>query len=117
MVDLTETVSPTDFQLFIGFFVIAILAMAFFTLITQRNSIKMVIGTEMLSKSVLLYLISTGFLQVRMNGINGIGMAEAMVVMIVVIEAVVTAVALSLIVKAHGHTLSVDLSTLRRLWG
>ncbi|MEM2900828.1 MAG: NADH-quinone oxidoreductase subunit K, partial [Thermoplasmata archaeon] len=81
------------------------------------NTIKMVIGTEMLSKSVLLYLIGTGFVQVEMNPANGIGMAEAMVVMIVVIEAVVTAMALSLIVKAHGHTLSVDLSTLRRLWG
>jgi len=97
-------------QLYIAAIVI-LLGIGIYCLISRRNLIQLIIGVEVIAKAVSLSFILAGHLQGNEQ------IAQAIVVTIILIEAVSTAVALSLIVAAYRHTGSLDTNILKRLRG
>jgi len=97
-------------QLYIAAIVI-LLGIGIYCLISRRNLIQLIIGIEVIAKAVTLSFILAGHLQGNEQ------IAQAIVVTIILIEAVSIAVALSLIVAAYRHTGSLDINILKRLRG
>jgi NADH-quinone oxidoreductase subunit K len=91
--------------------VLILLGIGIFCLISRRNLIQLIIGIEVMAKAVCLSFILAGALQGNEQ------IAQAIVVTIILIEAVSTAVALALIVGAYRHTGSLDVNILKRLRG
>lgn len=87
--------------------VLILIFIGLYCLISKRNMIKMIIGIEILSKGVTLNFIATGY---------G-GIAQALVITVIVIDVVIVAVALSLIVNAYTHYGVINLDKLKRLRG
>jgi NADH-quinone oxidoreductase subunit K len=80
-------------------------------LLTQRNAIKQVIGLKVMLQGVTLSLIHAGALW------EDTRLAEAMVISALVVEAVVIALALTLIVNIFRHDPSGDIDRLNKLSG
>ena len=80
-------------------------------LLTQRNVIKQVIGIKIMLQGVTLALVQAGHLS------GDLRFSQAMVISALIVEAVVIAVALSLIVNIFRHYPSGGVDDLRRLWG
>jgi len=82
-------------DLFSGYFILCfcILLLGLYTVIAQRNLIKIIIGIEIMGKAVILNFITGGFYQ------NNTGVAQAIVVTAILIDAVIVAVILALIVN------------------
>ncbi len=96
------------------FYMLAILVLigiGIYCIVSKRNIIQLLIGIEVIAKGVTLSFILAGFFQG-----NGY-IAQAIVITIILIEAITAAIAMSLIVVAHRHTGSLDIKSLRRLWG
>lgn len=91
--------------------IVILLGIGIYCLISRRNLIQLIIGVEVIAKAVTLSFILAGNLQGNEQ------IAQAIVVTIILIEAVSTAVALSLVVAAYRHTGSLDISILKRLRG
>lgn len=86
------------------FAAILLLFLGIACILTQRNMIKAIIGLEIMSKGVLLSFIATG-----------IGLAEALVVILILIDAVLVAVAMSIVIAAYRHYGSLDIEKLTEL--
>ena len=97
-------------QLYIAAIVI-LLGIGIYCLISRRNLIQLIIGVEVIAKAVSLSFILAGTLQGNEQ------IAQAIVVTIILIEAVSTAVALSLVVATYRHIGSLDINILKRLRG
>jgi len=82
-----------------------------FCLLTQRNVIKQVIGLKIMLQGVTLSLVHAG----RLRG--EVAFAETMVISALIVEAVVTAIALALIVNIFRHYPSGDVGHMDRLQG
>jgi NADH:ubiquinone oxidoreductase subunit K len=80
-------------------------------LLTQRNLIKLVMGVKILIMGASLSLISAGYAR------GDTAIAQALVTSILVVEAIVTAVAVALIVNVHRHYRTLDIRELTRLRG
>ncbi|MGD1005318.1 MAG: NADH-quinone oxidoreductase subunit K [Methanoregulaceae archaeon] len=82
-------------DLFSGYFTLCfgILLLGLYSVIAQRNLIKIIIGIEIMGKAVILNFITGGFYQ------NNTGIAQAIVVTAILIDAVIVAVILALIVN------------------
>lgn len=82
-------------DLFSGYFTLCfgILLLGLYCVIAQRNLIKIIIGIEIMGKAVILNFITGGFYQ------NNTGIAQAIVVTAILIDAVIVAVILALIVN------------------
>lgn len=91
--------------------VVLLLAIGLACLLTQRNLIKLVMGLKILIMGATLSLVSAG----HARGETAI--AQALVVSILVIEAIITAVAVALIVNVHRHYRSLDVRELAKLRG
>jgi len=91
--------------------VVVLIGIGIYCLVARRNTIQLLIGIEVIAKAVTLSFILAGFFQGNEN------IAQAIVISIIVIEAITAAVVLSLIVVAHRHTGSLDIKDLRRLRG
>jgi NADH:ubiquinone oxidoreductase subunit K len=96
--------------LYLGF-AAALLAVGLYTLLTMRNVIKLFIGIEVVSKSVSLILVSTGFAR------NHILLAQSLVITFIVIEVSLVATALALIINIYRKTNSLDVRKLTKLRG
>jgi len=83
----------------------------FYCVIVTRNLIRTLIGLEIVSKGVTLLLVVAGYLTGRM------AFAQACVITLIVLEAVVLAVAAGIIVNAFLHTDSLDTRDLENLKG
>jgi NADH:ubiquinone oxidoreductase subunit K len=94
---------------FILSFVIFLLGM--YCIISQRNLVKIVIGIEIMGKAVVLNFITGGFYQ------NNSGIAQAIVVTAILIDAVIIAVVLALIVNVFRLTRGILADQIARLKG
>jgi len=87
-------------------FAVAILFLGFYCIITKKNIIKSVIGISIMVKGgSLSFLVAGGTT------------AQVAVVLIIIIDAIVAAVLLSMAVNVYKHTGSLDFDALKRLWG
>ena len=87
-------------------FAAAILFLGFYCIITKKSIIKSAIGISIMVKGgSLSFLLAGG------------STAQVTVVIIIVIDAIVAAVLLSMAVNVYRHTGSLDFEALKRLWG
>ncbi|HYM41093.1 MAG TPA: NADH-quinone oxidoreductase subunit K [Thermoplasmata archaeon] len=82
----------------------ALFAIGLACLIARSNLVKMVIGLEILGKGVSLVFITAGY-------VNGdVGMSQAVVFTLIIIEAVVAGVALALVILAKRTWGTLDIT-------
>lgn len=91
--------------------IIVLLGIGIYCLISRRNLIQLIIGIEIIAKAICLSFVLAGHLQGNEQ------IAQAIVITIIVIEAITAAVAMSLIVAAYRRTGSLDIRDFRRLRG
>lgn len=87
-------------------FAAAILFLGMYCILTKKSIIKSVIGISIMIKGGSLSFLAAG-------GTT----AQVTVVLIIVIDAIVAAVILSMAVNVYKHTGSLDFEALKRLWG
>lgn len=88
------------------FFAAVLLFLGLYCIIRKTNLIKIIIGIEIMAKGALLSFIASGG-----------GSIQSVVIIVIAIDAVVAALALSIVVNAWRHNGSLDLSSLTRLRG
>jgi NADH-quinone oxidoreductase subunit K len=91
--------------------IIVLLGIGIYCLISRRNLIQLIIGIEIIAKAICLSFILAGHLQGNEQ------IAQAIVITIIVIEAITAAVVMSLIVAAYRRTGSLDIRDFRKLRG
>jgi NADH:ubiquinone oxidoreductase subunit K len=92
-------------ELYLGF-AIAILFLGMYCVMTKKNIIKSAIGISIMVKGgSLSFLVAGGTT------------AQVAVVLIIIVDAIVAAVLLSMAVNVYRHTGSLDFDALKRLWG
>ncbi len=91
--------------------VIVLIGVGIYCLLARRNIVQVLIGIEIIAKGVTLSFILAGFFQGNEH------IAQAIVITIILIEAITAAVAMSLVVVANRHTGSIDVKDLRKLRG
>ena len=92
-------------ELYLGF-AIAILFLGIYCITTKKNIIKSAIGISIMVKGgSLSFLVAGGTT------------AQVAVVLIIIVDAIVAAVLLSMAVNVYRHTGSLDFDALKRLWG
>jgi NADH:ubiquinone oxidoreductase subunit K len=87
-------------DLYSGYFILSLVLflLGLYCAVSQGNLIKIVIGLEVMGKGVILNFIAAGFFQ------NSSGMAQAMVMTAILIDAVIAAVILALVVNVFRQT-------------
>ncbi|HVN65188.1 MAG TPA: NADH-quinone oxidoreductase subunit K [Methanomicrobiales archaeon] len=82
-------------DLFSEYFILSLVVflLGLYCVVSQGNLIKIVIGIEIMGKGVILNFIMAGFFQ------NNTGIAQAVVVTAILIDAVIAAVILALVVN------------------
>lgn len=94
-----------------GISIAVTMGLGVYCLITQRNLFKMLIGLNILSKSATLCLA------VGSADTGNVGGGQSLMISIMLVEVVVTAVALSIMVNVYRHYGSLDTGDIRRLSG
>jgi len=95
------------FNIFIAMLFVA----GFYYIMATRNLIRTLIGIEILIKAVTLLIIVNGY-------INGqVGLAQAMVVTLIVIEVFFVAVAAGIVLNIYRNTDSIDTTNVSNLKG
>ncbi len=87
-------------------FALIFLALGLYCVLSKKNLIKMVIGLEIMAKGSTLAFIGMGGAAV-----------QGYVIIAISIEAIVAAVALSIIVNVWKHTKNLDSSKMKQLRG
>jgi NADH-quinone oxidoreductase subunit K len=105
---LTEV--PHSFWLYFVFFVL-LMVDGLFCMLATRNLLRMLIGLEILMKSVTFFLIVAGYLGNRM------ALAQAMVITVIVIEVVVVVAAAGIILGFFRSTDTLSVKNTRDLKG
>ena len=82
-----------------------------YAVLTRRNMLKILIGLEIMSKSILLGLVVAGKIAGKLP------LAQAIISVVVVIDAATLALVLALIVNAYRHYGRIDVRKLTRLHG
>jgi multicomponent Na+:H+ antiporter subunit C len=93
------------------FFAAALVFTGLYALLTKRNLIKLFIAIEIVSKGVILALLSTGAVK------GNVLLAQALVITVIVIEVSIVATALALIINIYRHTKSLDVRQVAKLKG
>ena len=86
----------------------ALFATGLACLIARSNLVKMVIGLELLGKGVSLLFVTGGYLS------GDVGMSQAIVFTLIIIEAVVAGVALALVILAKRTWGTLDVAAITR---
>lgn len=94
-----------------GMGIVLLLIVGFYSLLTTRNLVRMVIALEILSKATTLALVVSGY------ATGQIGLAQALAITLIVIEVAVVVVAVAVILCVYKHTDSLDVAHLRELKG
>ncbi|MDI9619567.1 MAG: NADH-quinone oxidoreductase subunit K [Candidatus Nezhaarchaeota archaeon] len=107
---MVETLAPQ------AYFVtsVILIAIGLYCVVSKRNMIKTVIGIEMITIAVNMVFLSLGWMRTYPLGIVD-PLAQAFVVISIVIGGAIAALALSLVVNAYRHYKTLDLKKLRRL--
>lgn len=82
-----------------------------FCIMATRNLIRILIGLEIITKSVTLLLAAGGWLSQRT------ALGQSLIITLIVIEVVVIAVAAGVVIGAQGQLGSLDSKSLRQLKG
>ncbi|MDD5263585.1 MAG: NADH-quinone oxidoreductase subunit K [Candidatus Bipolaricaulis sp.] len=101
---------PQSFWLYFTFFVL-LLVDGLWCMLATRNLVRILIGLEILMKSVTFFLIAAGYLSGRM------ALAQALVVTVIVIEVVVVVVVAGIILGFHRKHDSLDVGNTKRMKG
>lgn len=91
--------------------VLGLLAIGFYTLLTVRNLIKVVVGLQILVKAAVLALVLAGSANGRMSE------AESLAVTVIVADTVVAVIGMALAVQVRRRTGSLDVRDLASLRG
>jgi multisubunit Na+/H+ antiporter MnhC subunit len=99
--------------LFLVFSIAAALVLitGFYCLIVTYNLIRALIGLELLTKSVTLFIILAGYVTGRT------ALAQALAITLIIIEVVVIAVAVGVVLCVYKNSKSIDARTLRNIKG
>ncbi len=89
-----------------GIIAAVVVFLGLYAIITRKNIIKVLIGIEIMAKGVTL-----NFLTVASS------MSQAMVILIIGIEVIVTAIALALIINVYKHYGTLDAGKVSELRG
>ncbi len=92
-------------------FVVLLVAVGLYCLLTMKNMLKLLIGVEIIVKGVTLALLATGF--DRQN----VAVAQALAITVIVVEVSVVATALAIVINIYRHTHSLDVRKLTKLKG
>jgi multicomponent Na+:H+ antiporter subunit C len=82
-----------------------------YCVLMTSNLIRAIIGLEILTKAVTLFLILSGYV----TGKTGLG--QALAITLIVIEVVVIAVAVGVVLNVFRHNNSIDAKMLRNIEG
>lgn len=82
-----------------------------YCLFSSRNLVKLLIGLEIMSKSVVLSFITAGYFR------GETFFSQSLVITFIVVEVSLVAVALALVINAYRNTGSLDIQKLARLKG
>ncbi len=88
-----------------------VLITGFYCLIVTYNLIRALIGLELLTKSVTLFIILAGYITGRT------ALAQALAITLIVIEVVVIAVAVGIVLCVYKHNKSIDTRLLKNIKG
>jgi len=91
--------------------VILLFAIGIYCILATYNLIRVLIGIEILIKAVTLLVIVCGFKS------GNLGLAQSLVITIIVIEVVIMTVAVGVVVGIHRHNNSLDARNIRKLKG
>lgn len=107
---MNEFFNPSN--LILNYFVAAILIfMGIYCMAASRNILKLLIGIEVASKGCMMAILTAGY------ALNKINYAQALIILMVGVEVIVIAVALSLIIKNYIQQHNVDAWKLKKLKG
>jgi NADH:ubiquinone oxidoreductase subunit K len=101
---------PHTFWFYFAFFALLFVD-GLWCMLATRNLLRVLIGLEILMKSVTFFLIVAGFLSGRM------ALAQAMVITVIVIEVVVVVAAAGIILGFFRKTDTLDVKNARELKG
>lgn len=91
--------------------VLGLLAIGFYTLMTVRNLIKVVVGLQILVKAAVLALVLAGSANGRMDEV------QSLAVTVIVADTVVAVIGMALAVQVRRRTGSLDVRDLASLRG
>ena len=92
-------------------FAVALFALGFYAVVGKESLIRILLGIEVMAKGVTLTFVTAGYV------LDLLGTAQAIVFTIIVLEVVVTAIALALMVRVQRETGRLDVRAIRRLAG
>jgi NADH:ubiquinone oxidoreductase subunit K len=88
-----------------------VLLVGFYSLITTRNLIRVMISLELLTKGVMLLLIVCG------RVVNRMALAQAMAITLIIIEVAVVVVAVGIILCVYRQHRTVDRAAVQEIRG
>lgn len=91
--------------------IILVFICGIYSIMITRNFMKVVVGIELLFEAVKLLILLAG------HTIGHMATAQALVINIIVVEAVAVSVTLCIIIKVYKHNQSLDVRKLRELKG
>lgn len=105
--------SPEGLSLFwsFGIFIIMLFIIGFYCILATYNLIRALIGLELLIKAVTLLIIVVGYVS------GHAALTQAMVITMIVVEAVFITVAVGVVMGIHRHNHSLDVRKVRNLKG
>lgn len=92
-------------------FAMALFALGLFAVVAKESLIRILLGIEVMGKGVTLAFVTAGY------ALDQLGTAQAFVFTIIVIEVVVTAIALAIMIRLQHATGRLDIRAMRRLAG
>jgi len=92
-------------------FVALLIGVGLYCLLAMRNTVKLLIGIEIIAKGVTLALVASGYAR------HNLMIAQTLVITVIVVDVAVIATALALIISINRHTKSLDVRKLTKLKG
>jgi len=90
---------------------VLLLIAGFFCILVTSNLIRILIGVELLAKGLTVLLLAGGYFT------GQVGLAQALIVVFIVVEVVAIAVAAGVVIGAHKHTRSLNRDWIQNLKG
>jgi NADH-quinone oxidoreductase subunit K len=92
-------------------FVALLVGTGLYCLLTMKNTVKLLIGIEIIAKGITLALIASGAAR------DNLLLAQSLVITVIVVDVAVIATALAIIININRHTKSLDVRKLTKLKG
>ncbi|MDD5687391.1 MAG: NADH-quinone oxidoreductase subunit K [Elusimicrobia bacterium] len=102
--------NPELLRIFI-IFIVLLIVIGFYYILATRNLIRILLGLEIITKAVTLAIIVVGYIT------NNMPLAQSLVIIIIIIEVFVIAIAAGVIIRIYKHTDSIDVRNIKTLKG